>query len=280
MKKTSLFGILLVCMLSINSYAQFYPCSQTLGKYNVIDTCKYKIYYALKINITDDGKKHIINDIQRLEIGKKCMKCYSYLIYKKDSLGTEMLKRGANAIPQIQEYVFPSEIILNSQSKITKLTYRTMVSLLRYTEPTEEIKWNITNETDTVLTYNCQKATCQFRGRTYNAWFAIDIPFNYGPYKFYGLPGLILKIRDAENEYCWDAVGIEKAKPKETIKEYKWAYMDVTREKVNTSDKMIHQAPFKFYESMGMRFRVKNANGSYGNRVGDDTPIPYSPLEK
>lgn len=34
-------------------------------------------------------------------------------------------------------------------------------------------------------------ATTQFRGLTYTAWFALDIPINEGPWKFHGLPGLI-----------------------------------------------------------------------------------------
>jgi GLPGLI family protein len=56
------------------------------------------------------------------------------------------------------------------------------------------IKWTITNNTQKILTYTCQEAVGEFRGRTYKAYFLKDIPFQNGPFKFDGLPGLILKV--------------------------------------------------------------------------------------
>lgn len=53
-------------------------------------------------------------------------------------------------------------------------------------------------DTTTILNIVCQKATMEFRGREYTAWFTMDIPINDGPWKLYGLPGLILKAEDSE----------------------------------------------------------------------------------
>lgn len=57
-------------------------------------------------------------------------------------------------------------------------------------------KWQIVKEYKTIGNYNCQKATTAFRGRNYQAWFCEAIPVNFGPWKFNGLPGLILEIED------------------------------------------------------------------------------------
>lgn len=40
------------------------------------------------------------------------------------------------------------------------------------------------------------KATLSFRGRNWTAWYATDIPLPYGPWKFQGLPGLIMEMED------------------------------------------------------------------------------------
>lgn len=61
--------------------------------------------------------------------------------------------------------------------------------------------WNLKNETKKIGEFNCQKATIQFRGREYTAWFTKEIPVPFGPWKFKGLSGLILEIYDADKVF-------------------------------------------------------------------------------
>lgn len=67
----------------------------------------------------------------------------------------------------------------------------------------ENIKfdWKILSDKEKIGEYNTQKATTEFGGRKWTAWFSTDIPFQDGPYKFYGLPGLIVKIEDEGKNY-------------------------------------------------------------------------------
>lgn len=60
--------------------------------------------------------------------------------------------------------------------------------------------WIKSNETKTIYNLLCKKATCTFRGRDYIAWYSTDLSNNYGPWKFSGLPGLMLEVYDSENE--------------------------------------------------------------------------------
>ncbi len=55
--------------------------------------------------------------------------------------------------------------------------------------------------------YNAQKAITNFGGREWTAWFSTDLPFQDGPYKFYGLPGLIVKIEDKTGSHSMTLVG-------------------------------------------------------------------------
>lgn len=54
-------------------------------------------------------------------------------------------------------------------------------------------KWKIKNDTKKIGQYLCQKAETFFRGRRHIVWFAAELPYPYGPWKFKGLPGMILE---------------------------------------------------------------------------------------
>ncbi|MNY31463.1 hypothetical protein D3C86_1656270 [compost metagenome] len=69
--------------------------------------------------------------------------------------------------------------------------------------------WELKNETKTIGKYTCYKATTNFRGRNYTAWYAPDIPLPYGPWKLQGLPGLILEAYDNTEEIYYYFKSIE-----------------------------------------------------------------------
>jgi GLPGLI family protein len=85
------------------------------------------------------------------------------------------------------------------------------------------MKWEITSENKMLGKYLCYKATTEKyiesrRGKKaikIEAWYAPEIPFNYGPKNYNGLPGLILNLK--EGALLFYAKNI-KIKSKETIK--------------------------------------------------------------
>ncbi len=70
--------------------------------------------------------------------------------------------------------------------------------------------WELHSDTMNYLTMTCQKATTNFRGRNYTAWFAVEIPFSFGPWKLNNLPGLILKVTDDKNYFSITATELTK----------------------------------------------------------------------
>lgn len=68
----------------------------------------------------------------------------------------------------------------------------------------------IPSKTDTIKGYVCNQAKLKFRGTNLTAYYTVDIPIQFGPWKFDGLPGLILKISDDEspNKIYWEATKI------------------------------------------------------------------------
>ncbi len=61
-------------------------------------------------------------------------------------------------------------------------------------EEPRSINWTIHSDSRVISGYNCLKATGTFRGREYTAWFTKEIPCEFGPWKFNGLPGLIVEV--------------------------------------------------------------------------------------
>lgn len=63
--------------------------------------------------------------------------------------------------------------------------------------------------------FECQKAEGEFRGRTYEVWFAPDLPIPSGPYKLGGLPGLILeaKSKDGLVQFLFHSLELSLEKP-------------------------------------------------------------------
>ena len=79
-------------------------------------------------------------------------------------------------------------------------------------EPMEPIDWQLTDSINSICSYECHQAIAKFKGRTWIAWYTEDIPIDNGPWKLSGLPGLILKAHDSENDYGFTAVGLTTGK--------------------------------------------------------------------
>ncbi|WP_312398256.1 GLPGLI family protein [Chryseobacterium sp.] len=75
-----------------------------------------------------------------------------------------------------------------------------------YYQEDRPIKWEVTNDIQKHNGYQSQKATANFGGRIWTAWFTKDIPISDGPYKFSGLPGLIVKLEDDKGDYKFDLI--------------------------------------------------------------------------
>lgn len=75
-------------------------------------------------------------------------------------------------------------------------------------------KWKLLSQKKKILSYDCNLAFCYFGGRKFFAWYTTSIPFNDGPYKFNGLPGLILSVYDEKNNFNISAFSIKKVKKK------------------------------------------------------------------
>ena len=176
-----------------------------------------EVHY-MKTSVADTLKNRSYSDPMTLRVGKTSAMFYPTKMMWADSLLRtnyvlyEKLHREMNPLGQ-SEYKplggLEREYLFRNINDGETMVYRKMGGeAYSYTESTEIPAWQILSETKEVMGYSCQLASCDFRGRRWYAWFSTDIPVNEGPWKLFGLPGLVLEAWDSKKHYAYKAVGL------------------------------------------------------------------------
>jgi porphyromonas gingivalis family protein len=276
---------LLFVSLWITSTAQE-TCSRIIDRAIPVDTARYRVTYSLKYKFHPD-QRDAYNDTRIVQIGKHCVKDYSDIINHFDSLATEQVRRGAESYSNVSGNPWPLEIIKPIRGDRADLKYRLSTSaFFVYSDSVPSLEWNFSDEDpDSIMGYDCRKATVEFAGRNYTAWFTPEIPLPFGPYKFGNLPGLILKIEDAEQQFIWEAVGFERDNA--PIMEY--TYRDGNDKRCSAAD--VEKTLVRYFKSpVGFMISEMGGDSSRVHIVGKDgkvmnnadasqISIPYKPLE-
>lgn len=87
-----------------------------------------------------------------------------------------------------------------------------LITLYLTEEALPKIDWKTTKDTASFSGLHCQKATAHFKGRNWIAWYAPELPFQSGPWKLNGLPGLIVQAYDDKKEVQFLFAGFENVK--------------------------------------------------------------------
>jgi GLPGLI family protein len=252
----------------------------------ILDTtmlkCRYKYFY-----ITDTLQHQSREDVMILEIGRNIRKFYSETARLYDSVmkaDMQITIGKDNNVTTVRNTKKPSI----QRSRLKTVTYfdypkgkittfgMSGIDSYEYAEDIENIEWQMFAEgTKEILGYDCQKATCTFRGRNYEVWYAPDIPVNGGLWKFSGLPGLILMANDTQNQFVFTCESIEKiSKP--------------IMKNANTDNKKTRKIKRKEFLKIQKRFyedpmatiggKIEITNRSDGSQVQIKN-LPYNPIE-
>lgn len=236
-------------------------------------TCQYKLTW-----IPDTNKRSVIKeDFMILRIGDKISDFYSYNTYRVDSAiqadkkknisGERMLSKGVNYGRKGVTY----HIIKNyPQGKIT-VTDKVATDDYKYQETIKQ-DWIILSDKLTIKGYSAQKAVCNFSGRRYIAWFTTEIPVASGPWKFSGLPGLIIKVEDSKGDFKFELIGIQQVKKDIPIQIAVKTYLTTTKENFQKLTAKFHKDPISYInQNTGMKIS--------GSNVNQLRSLPYNPME-
>ena len=226
-----IYSLALASILSVGSIS----AQESTATIDVIDNAKIRVLYEFTQEANQQREKITLTDTLALNIGSNWSEFYDWHKVKLDSLESvrldpfdflvmkndddELLSRleaGEKEYKKPPRKPYPEKIYKNrNANEITTYIdgpFEAGVgpTYLVLEESILPLDWSITSETSTVLNYSCTKATTTYGGRNYTAWFATDIPVNDGPWKLYGLPGLILKAETDDGIFKYNAIGIEK----------------------------------------------------------------------
>lgn len=275
-----LFFILLVAgnIGLFNLQAQFPSIPIVLQAGKILGKSEYFVDYTYRYKTAPQGKDSV-EDVIRLELGKTIVKSYSYKLWQADSALTHNPnKSGRMRIPEdgLSSFWYYRDLT----SRRTKVWYRTPLAgpILSYID-TPTFSWLITGRKKIISGYETQLATCLFRGRSYEAWFAPSIPISAGPNLFGGLPGLILELRSVDGDHHFRLDALQKRSA--DIVEWKVRLVkEVSRPQFRDYCQRLHKHPMQTFKSNGQRVYPQNEQGGFLSEAEAlDWQIPYNPIE-
>lgn len=153
-------------------------------------------------------------ETMNLDIADSESKFYSYTAYHSDSIAkVDMEKQLASTgMINIKSDARKGSVRYSISKKYPKYEVFLHNRILRdqyKVADDRKIDWKISSEKQKIGEWNTQKADAEFGGRKWAAWFTSDIPIQDGPYKFHGLPGLIVKLEDLSKSHVFNLQAVK-----------------------------------------------------------------------
>ncbi len=173
-----------------------------------------RFIYEYKFISDSTNVDDVKTEMMFLDTTKDGSKYYSYTVFNSDSIMKVDLEKQLAATGSIN---VKSDMQKGSvRYSVTKTYPDYKINLHRRLgmdayniSDDRKINWKILPEKEKIGEWNAQKAEADFAGRHWIAWFSTEIPIQDGPYKFRGLPGLIVKIEDKTGSHKMELKGIK-----------------------------------------------------------------------
>ena len=164
--------------------------------------------YEYKFVPDSTDRNSVVKEMMVLSIFKNKSQYYSLDRYLSDSLVLDQEKRNL-PIDFPEKKMIRDRVLKDLDKKQT--TFVTHVASTEYKVDQQiDLNWTLQPEFSEVLNYKVQKAITNFGGRKWTAWFSTELPIQDGPFKFQGLPGLILKLEDSSLSHQFELFAIKK----------------------------------------------------------------------
>lgn len=212
---------------------------------NLIFSQTNRFFYELKYKL-DSLQKEPETVTMVLDINPNETKYYDNTFLEKEEENKKYNSENTNWTEQIP-------VVRKKESN--KNTNYEMISWQLYSYPTDDkINWKLSTETKTYQKLSLQKATTNFGGRKWTAWFTKEFPFSEGPYKFQGLPGLNILLQDEKNQYNFSF--IENKKLDKTYDTSNFLEVRYGNKPLPVTEKILNKKKIEYYNDPYNEFRV------------------------
>jgi len=116
----------------------------------------------------------------------------------------EIEDRGTGTAQRYQVYKNYPEGFITYTDNILKESYSVVT-------PKDEIVWELSDKDSLIMGYKCYMATASYLGKQWIAWYTSTITIPDGPWKLYGLPGLIIFAEDSSHSFSFRCIGVRNA---------------------------------------------------------------------
>lgn len=261
-----------------------------------VDSTKLEVVYKLKYRRHNKPEKPHLWMLTKLQSGYSHSKYFSIICQFIDDVQQvvmEQVRKSAKMPGVGYSYPYTEEELaiknnsgkdyLNSEIWIDYRTqqikerthdYARHNLSVEYEEPLPQFEWELMEAIEAIAGYAYSTAKTTFRGREWTVWYTIEIPVSTGPWKFNGLPGLILKAQDEKMDYIWECQNISQ-------RHNPIVYYEVDKQMLTRSEwlhhmRQIHNSPLEMLGEDGTTVFIYNDKSIIES---DNWTIPYNPIE-
>ena len=270
----------------------FMLATATLQAQETIDTAQFRAVYTFSYKTRPELAQFNRHDVVFLDIGERVTKFYSRYTQMRDSVASEGIKNNLTAmeiqdmrrdIPRGTKPIYYQWLDKKKAQVSTEFLYNGYI----YEEPMEMPEWMLHEDTMTVLGYRCKRATTHYFGRDWEVYYAPEIQLSSGPWKLWGLPGLITRATDSDHYFLFEMTNFERLSGEAQPIVYIHRKMGPKGDYKGHEYKVISKETYMQYEKAYHEDSNAFTEFEFGHKIfaPDGSPLPvsktdYIPLEK
>lgn len=221
----------------------------------ILNAQNRRFIYEYKYITDSTARDKPETEIMLLDVVPKGSKFYSKEVFESDSIMEATVEKQVQAGTEVSYagVKFKGKIRYSVEKNYPdySINFFNSLSVDEYmVQDARKQDWKILSDKEKIGEFTAQKAICNFAGRKWIAWFSTELPIQDGPYKFCGLPGLIVKLEDATHSHTFELKGNKKLPA-----DYDWK---TSKEKLHfnkiiTVNEVTYRKAFKDYRADPMK---------------------------